>query len=120
MDKMCTQCGNPMNLVPAGVSKRTGKPYNAFYACKACGHTEHADTGRVAQGFNTTEQTIVKNTIEGIVIEVKAMAGEVEGMKDSLEKLTRVIVSLNNAMSKVANVEKTEVDDKNTEIPVID
>ena len=26
-------CGIPMRFVPAGVSKATGKPYRAFYAC---------------------------------------------------------------------------------------
>lgn len=26
-------CGNPAKLVPAGVAKATGRPYNAFYAC---------------------------------------------------------------------------------------
>lgn len=36
--------GEPMRLVPAGVSKGTGKPYPAFYACarpraESCGKT---------------------------------------------------------------------------------
>lgn len=26
-------CGLPMKLIPAGVSKATGKPYKGFYAC---------------------------------------------------------------------------------------
>lgn len=26
-------CGIPMKLIPAGVSKATGKPYKGFYAC---------------------------------------------------------------------------------------
>ena len=29
----CLTCGTEMNLVPEGVSKKTGKPYNAFYSC---------------------------------------------------------------------------------------
>ena len=29
----CEKCGSEMNLIPAGVSKKTGKPYNAFYSC---------------------------------------------------------------------------------------
>jgi hypothetical protein len=32
--KICT-CGAPLRFVPAGVSKRTGKPYNGFWACTA-------------------------------------------------------------------------------------
>ncbi len=33
-----------MKLIPAGTSKRTGKPYKAFYACpdKICGATTNA------------------------------------------------------------------------------
>lgn len=33
----CPQCQGEMKLVPAGVSKRTGKPYDAFYGCKTYG-----------------------------------------------------------------------------------
>ena len=29
----CPQCNSPLKTVPAGVSKKTGKPYNAFTAC---------------------------------------------------------------------------------------
>lgn len=29
----CQNCGSEMKMIPAGVSKTTGKPYNAFFAC---------------------------------------------------------------------------------------
>lgn len=29
----CTICNQEMKIIPAGVSKKTGKPYNAFEAC---------------------------------------------------------------------------------------
>lgn len=29
----CKVCGKPMRLIPAGISKATGKPYEAFMAC---------------------------------------------------------------------------------------
>jgi hypothetical protein len=29
----CTQCGTELKLILAGVSKKTGKPYNSFMAC---------------------------------------------------------------------------------------
>ena len=38
----CPKCGSTeLKLVPAGVSKKSGKPYDAFYACKKweCGGT---------------------------------------------------------------------------------
>lgn len=43
----CDACERDMSLVPAGVSKKTGKPYNAFYSCDkrfgGCGKTQNAD-----------------------------------------------------------------------------
>lgn len=34
---VCQGCGKiKSKLVPAGVSKKTGKPYQAFYACENC------------------------------------------------------------------------------------
>ena len=29
----CPKCGTPTKRVPSGISKRTGKPYQAFMAC---------------------------------------------------------------------------------------
>jgi hypothetical protein len=34
---LCPVCGSPFKYVPAGVSKKTGKPYQAFYACSKYG-----------------------------------------------------------------------------------
>jgi hypothetical protein len=57
--KPCTFCGTPVDIVPAGVSKRTGKPYGSFAACKACGKTEQIGTQpprapRTQQGGGTS------------------------------------------------------------------
>ena len=30
----CTKCGGSLKDIPAGVSKKTGKPYNAFQVCE--------------------------------------------------------------------------------------
>lgn len=35
MPKFCQIHGLEMRLIPAGISKKTGKPYNAFYSCPA-------------------------------------------------------------------------------------
>lgn len=29
----CTICGEEVKLIPAGISKKTGKPYSAFWSC---------------------------------------------------------------------------------------
>ena len=40
---MNCDCGEVMKLVPAGVSRSTGKSYAAFYSCKACGMTKNTE-----------------------------------------------------------------------------
>ena len=33
---VCNKCNNEMKLIPAGVSKKTGNSYAAFFACEVC------------------------------------------------------------------------------------
>lgn len=36
----CPQCGNQLKHIPAGVSRKTGKPYGEFWPCSEnCGFT---------------------------------------------------------------------------------
>ena len=36
----CPQCGGNIKYIPAGVSKKTNKPYGEFWACShQCGYT---------------------------------------------------------------------------------
>ncbi len=36
----CEQCGANVKFIPAGISRKTGKPYSEFYSCeKRCGWT---------------------------------------------------------------------------------
>lgn len=44
--KTCPGCGAPMRTVPAGVSKSTGRPYEAFEACsEKCGWKPSKENG---------------------------------------------------------------------------
>jgi hypothetical protein len=39
----CQKCNIEMTLVPQGISRKTGKPYSAFYSCpNRCGTTAPA------------------------------------------------------------------------------
>jgi len=53
MTKVCEKCDKEMRLVPAGTSKKTGKPYSAFWSCDTrnggCGATARAE-GEAAGG----------------------------------------------------------------------
>jgi hypothetical protein len=33
MENQCPKCGSDLKILPAGISKKTGKPYRAFTAC---------------------------------------------------------------------------------------
>lgn len=48
-----------MKLVPAGISKKTGKNYNAFYSCPSCKKTANVDKIPATETFkqNLTEET---------------------------------------------------------------
>jgi hypothetical protein len=37
----CSKCGAEVRIVPPGISKKSGKPYGSFYACKSCQNTEN-------------------------------------------------------------------------------
>lgn len=55
----CENCGGEMKLVPAGISRKTNKHYNAFFACQnnQCGHTQQVQaTGAPARGMNNLQQ----------------------------------------------------------------
>jgi hypothetical protein len=49
----CPKCGAPMKMVPAGISKKTGKPYNAFRSCSVMGCNGKPDVATVQVGDNT-------------------------------------------------------------------
>lgn len=39
----CPECNDALHFIPAGVSKKTNKPYQAFYSCRACGFKMKGD-----------------------------------------------------------------------------
>lgn len=46
--KDCAVCGRTMKLIPSGVSKTTGKPYNAFWACpEKCKQPQMSSTSQI-------------------------------------------------------------------------
>jgi hypothetical protein len=59
LEKICERCDQTMRLIPAGISKKSGKPYNAFWTCDkrngGCGETARAE-GEAAQAAPTPGQ----------------------------------------------------------------
>lgn len=49
---LCEKCQSPMNVVPAGISRKTNKPYPSFLSCPNCKATMNipeADQGRASR-----------------------------------------------------------------------
>lgn len=76
---ICNICGKEMKLVPAGVSKKTGKPYNSFYSCWTCKKTA-PDT------FSTTGRQKVE-----------------VGRKISLEQFEQDLAKINRNIQSIVN-----------------
>ena len=53
--KPCAKCGAPMKFVQAGVSKKTGKPYNAFWKCQECQFGETVQNTKPKVGGQSAE-----------------------------------------------------------------
>lgn len=72
----CGTCGKPKKLVPAGVSKKTGKPYKAFYVCPdKCDSTNW--TGKSLKTPNNAN-------LEALIGDVQASLFDLHGKVDEL------------------------------------
>ncbi len=54
----CPYCQSPVNNIPAGVSKKSGKPYDEFWACKNrdCKFTWKPDKNTSFKPFNSKQK----------------------------------------------------------------
>lgn len=69
--KNCNKCGTLGEIVPAGTSKKTGKPYGAFMKCKSCGNSEQI-------GIQPPKQTgVSKDFIYEILKTIEAKQDEI-------------------------------------------
>jgi len=60
---VCPLCGKNLKLVPAGVSKTTGRPYKAFYSCMDmnCDYTAPANGKATKTGVKTITEPTPQN-----------------------------------------------------------
>lgn len=87
-----------MKLVPAGVSKKTGKPYNAFYACQVQGCTfrppasesfnggaNRASNGKSSDGA-IIRQVAFKGAVE-LIVAGKIQLSEIHSYTDKFDRI---------------------------------
>lgn len=70
---ICPTCNDPMRVVPAGVSRKTGKPYRSFEACdkpacKDAKRSNYNSTSSVQTTFAPDKITALEETIAKIRI----------------------------------------------------
>jgi YHS domain-containing protein len=77
----CSEHDQTIGLVPAGVSKRTGNPYKAFYACsiRGCKNAilnadglvvrQHPETGEMVVNDRTVQEPIIQVEVEETAVE---------------------------------------------------
>ena len=53
----CKNCEAELRTIPAGISKKTGKSYDEFQVCDACGWTPKKETYQKPQGKFYPRQT---------------------------------------------------------------
>jgi len=97
----CNICGNVFKLVPAGVSKTSGKPYSAFYACSTRGCK-----GKPVSPSTQTNATLPPKNANGEVS---------KGNSDTL--LSAILVELKQINSHLQIIAKCEIRDKVSKMP---
>ena len=87
----CPKCKQEFRLIPAGVSKTSGKTYKAFYSCQACHITANAD-GSIGKAPTTSAQS--GNSGNGEVM--KALREIYKLLELGIERLEKKIDLLSN------------------------
>lgn len=85
---MCPECGSPLKMVPAGVSKRTGNPYKAFIGCtnRECKYTEKLNNP--SKPLPTEIEVDMATRVES---KIDAVNKNVLDVKDQVEKLNQYL-----------------------------
>ena len=87
---MCEVCGEEKKLIPAGVSKKTGKPYDSFLSCpNRCKSSPNAFKG-ARTGYYQRNDTPQVDPIALVMDEIKALNDRIDAMaKYLIEKLEK-------------------------------
>jgi hypothetical protein len=113
----CTACGEEMRLIKAGVSKKTGKPYNAFYSCK-CGNTQNlpaqnSPDQRPVPAASPAPKTNSNVFLNEILTRIKDIQRNVDGLVGAL-------INQENQEAFEIHKSATEPARKKFEIPVVE
>lgn len=78
MEKNCIVCNKSMKLVQAGISKKTNRPYKAFFSC-SCGQTAPAYTNSPVKPQTPQNSPNLANN-DAFKEELRTRLGNIEGL----------------------------------------
>lgn len=83
----CPKCGTPTKIVPAGISKKTGKPYSAFMSCTSmsCDWTGSVPTPEPSIDSDTGELRKEGDQGKEILDEIKRIHLRIDALAKFLE-----------------------------------
>lgn len=117
---LCPNCNDEMRIVPAGVSKKTGKAYRAFEVCEklACKQLKEASRYNVPP---SSQNTLIPQNL--------ASQREVEELRIQIGELNQTIAKMRTAFASIdGRVRALETpitvptysNENNTGIPIIE
>jgi len=102
MSEVCQVHGEEFKYIPAGVSKRTGNPYKAFYACPVRGCREKPVGFGAQMGVDDTSEPKAPQSSNLDVVELKSI------LKDALDWQRGEIMGELNKMLNELRLEFTK------------
>ena len=90
----CPNCQSPIKYVPAGVSKRTGKPYNEFWSCRNpdCSFTWRPD--KIKQVIKPP-QTLTFSP-ENMIKYLGVLRGDIKRLEEKIDKIEKIVERFSN------------------------
>lgn len=101
-EKQCPKCHSLLKIIPAGVSKASGKPYKAFYSCPSrCELKGIMDTRVDAPGWDESKfipRRPAKEEIPVVEDKVSVLNEIALGVSDTFKMIKRVLEILEKEM----------------------
>lgn len=96
MQNICNQCGGELRHIKAGVSKKTGKPYNAFNACEnGCKQFRAYNPQKPARGANFSNGGgYNSNQGDGLAIVLEEIQRIDKGLNERMDNMGVAFVKL--------------------------
>ena len=85
MNQVCEICSQPMKLIPPGVSKATGKSYQAFWACP----TRHPKAYQAPLGGAITSPQPDKTT--EVILRLDTIDSNLKGLLDGQSEIYKML-----------------------------